>query len=1266
MRQLSYILFLLFSFSLGLNTLYAQNSRVQVDLNWSERSVLINPQEEIYKSIFSFSDGQLLNGNPNVSIWKTEIPVSGNVELAVTISDIVIEETQYPIDKQGLSEEFSIKTYVNKARDSYMGGLSLTPIRLNGSSVERIKSCVLNIKQTPVNTLVQRGPNRTFSSLLSEGNIFKVAVTKAGVYKLTKSDFSNLGLDVDNIDPKNIGVFSNYGGALPELIADQNPDDLIELPILITGENDGKFDQTDELFFYAEGADKWKIKNNDYQYETNVYDTRNFVYIKVLSQNGKRVVRVSSDIIADFVSDRYDHLEIYNKEALNLLGLNPSTEGSGKVWFGDQLDNGEVMDLSNRFNLTNLATNEIIVTGQFAARSSSSSNTTLTVGGESVNTIYNRVSLGSVESPYANLKQFKLQSDISLNKSITLRYNASAGGNGWIDYIDVRTKKKINLVNGSIILRDIRDATFNTFGYSFENLGENAEMWDVTDLDNIKSFDISIGKVAYDTESRNHEIVLFDRSKTTSPELLGRIENQNLHGIDNVDMVVLYPSIFKEAADKFIAHRSSHSNLVVEGIEVTKIYNEFSSGRQDPSAIRDFAKMLLDRNDRFRYMLFIGDGTYDQRGLLNIPDHRFIPVYETDQSLDPIRAFPTDDYYALLSDNEGLGLDGALDIGVGRLTVTTQEEADAVINKIIQYDTSPQRFGDWKLRASFTADDEDSNTHLEQMDEIASEVVRDYNIINDQKVYFDAYRQETTPGGQRYPDVEDAFKRNMDRGQITFCYLGHGGPKGWAQERVLKVSDIQEWDNIASQTLIISATCSFTGYDDPEVKSAGEYALLNGKGGAVALFTTVRAVYASENKRLTEAVFENIYKKGPDGLPMTFGDAIINAKNTNSQDTVGENSRKFSLIGDPSQRIALPIYDISVDMINDQPSNTFSDTVGSLEVVKVSGRILDENGAQINSFNGTIFPTIFDKRSIIETLGNDSKSKKTKIDVMKNIIFKGKASVRNGAYEFSFVVPKDINYSIGNGKISLYATDNVIDAAGANTNLIIGGSGKSVADDSGPEIDLYINDESFIYGGTVPSNSTLLINLEDDLGINVTGSSIGHDLTGRLEGPISEDFVLNEFYEASLDDYRSGVVKFPLDDLPVGKYTMTVKAWDISNNSSEKMTEFVVVDNEDKLLFNVLNYPNPFSTYTEFGFSHDLGATDAQVTIKIYTVTGKLIRTLTKDVFLSGERQNVSGWDASDDFGSRIARGIYLYKINLYSPSLGISRESKFQKLVKF
>ncbi|MCB0642520.1 MAG: type IX secretion system sortase PorU, partial [Phaeodactylibacter sp.] len=630
--------------------------------------------------------------------------------------------------------------------------------------------------------------------------------------------------------------------------------------------------------------------------------------------------------------------------------------------------------------------------------------------------------------------------------------------------------------------------------------------------------------------------------------------------------------------------------------------------------------------------------------------------------------FPSDDYFGLLDDIEGnIFSNDFMDIAIGRLPVQTLEQAQDMVAKIINYDESASVLGDWRQRVVFVGDDEDSGRHTIDADGIADLVADKFPFLNIDKIYLDGYNQISTPAGERVPGATDALNQNLFKGALSVTYLGHGGSKGWAQERVLQLPDIVSWTNFNKLPVFLTATCSFSGYDDPGFTTAGEQVLLNQRGGSIAMMTTVRAVYASLNEALTRNVADTLYSK-VNGIPQTFGEVLRISKNETGG---GSNSRKFTLLGDPSQRLALPVYSVVTTSINASAVDATPDTLRALQKVTITGEIHDDQDALLSNFSGTLYPIVYDKSVEYKTLGQDM-SPILDYELQKNILFKGRASVQSGKFEFTFVVPKDINFQYGYGKISYYAENGVeLDAGGAYENVVIGGTDQNaVADDQGPLVEVYMNSEDFVFGGLTSPDPTLLVKLEDDNGINVVGNSIGHDLTGLLDEDSKNTYLLNDFYEAALDDHTKGEVRFPLSALAEGRHSINVKAWDVANNPAEGYTEFVVAGSGEIALEHVLNYPNPFTTNTCFQFEHNMESQEIDVMIQIYTVSGRLVKTIQERIIPQGSRLSLGdciSWDGRDDFGDRLAKGVYLYRVQVRAAGIGLESlegESDFEKLV--
>ncbi len=1265
--------FLLIFISIASVALFGQSKQIVKNFSWSQEDIQIDPVSNELMRIYTVNDGHLSRQHPELPLYSDQLKLGAKYEISIqatiTKSSPITINTQAA--KDHIQDELNVWTTVEKNRNDYFLVYGFIPVIRSNSGYLKVEEVRLTIDYGAPLVEKRDGPTFADNSILSSGAIHKVSFTESGVYKLDYNYLKDLGIDIDNINPKNLAIYTSHGKALAENIIEDRFDDLIESPILIKGEEDNVFNSADYILFYAKGDESWNTSNNTYNHEKNIYSDINYAFIKVKESQGKRLGTSSSLSTTAYTSSIYNSLQRYEEDKVNLLAAFTATQGTGQLWFGDRYNTVKEYDYTDKFDLTGYVLGEEIeIKLGFAGRNDeNTSRVFLDLDGNTLDKSLARINdSGSISTNrYANYALMNTTTTINNpNGKIVVRYPFQGNdvSEGWLDYLQFIIPKALNFSGNPILISNQESVNYNNTALSLT--GSPDHIWDVTSLDDIKNAFLDNGQIKYNSQDKLRLFYAFNEATAMTPTKVGVVENQNLHSIDDVELIVIYHPTFENDIERYVEHRSSFGNLNVKAININHVYNEFSGGKVDPSAIRDLAKMVYDRTDNFKYLLLVGDGSFDYKQLTpDIPDHNFIPAYETKESLDPIDGFPTDDFYALLDINEGTNLKGQLDIAVGRFPVKTAEEFTGLVDKLIHYDTHPDTQGDWKLKLGFAADDEDSGRHLTDTEDIANQTKLRYPDFNQQKIYFDAFLQESTPGGARFPDATKELNNAVFKGLLVLNYLGHGGPKGWAQERVLQVSDIQSWNNYDNIPLLITATCTFAGYDEPSVESAGEVSLLNERGGAIGLFSTTRAVFASDNKRLVSSVYDTMFTT-QGGQLQTLGEILMRGKNKNVQDTQKINARKFSLLGDPSMRLSVPLLNVETSKINGISVSEFSDTLKALEQVTIEGIITDQNNQFVSDYNGIVYPTIFDKESTLRTLANDSNSGEKSFNVIKNILFKGAATVTNGIFSFTFVVPKDINYAYGPGRISYYATNpDRVDAKGSNDEFIIGGTSNNIIQDNqGPEIQIFMNDESFVYGGITNTDPVLLIKLEDENGINVAGTSIGHDLSGTLDEDNQGTFIMNDFYEATVDNFRQGSARYPISGLESGRHSIAVKAWDVLNNSSEARSEFVVIKDGDNLLEHVLNYPNPFTTSTNFQFEHDLTSTELDILITIYTISGKVIKTIEATKYATGFRIDDIHWDGTDDFGSDIGKGVYLYKIKARSDEFNLLRESEFEKLV--
>ncbi len=1132
--------------------------------------------------------------------------------------------------------------------------ISLVPFRKNpeNGNPERLISFILEIEPAVVGDIEQARKKSGFvnNSVLSSGEWYKIRVPSTGIYKLSYDQLQNIGLS----DPASVRIFGYGGRPLPEDITGGEKDDLQPIGIFMEKGVDNVFNQGDFILFYGIGADLWYYDEifNMFRCKQNPYSDHGYYFLTC--KNGSNDIPPADKLLSETASqliDRYDYFSHHELSLFNLIK-------SGREWHGEEFDLITQYEMS--FTVPDIIPSvPVRLLTNVLSRAGDSATFVLSVNGAEQQTFRIRPTNLSDNLATFAFNQQKTSSFYSANENISLRLRylkPDQRAKGWHDFTTLNATAKLRLKDDQLIFRNYSSVSPGAVTeFLIDNAGENIIVWDLTDANNILSvpFTILTGKVSFKSEtSVLKEFAVFRKSGNfPSPEYsgtgLGKIDNQNLHGISPPEMIVISAEEFMDQAIAFSEYRSEKDGMNIFVTTPEKICNEFSSGTPDVTAIRNFVKNVYDRsmNDGtpgLKYLLLFGNGSYDNKGILENPGN-FVPTYQSENSLSPVFSFASDDYFALLDTGEQM-LNGLLDIGVGRIPVRNVSDAEAMVNKIIEYE-SISSLGNWRNTVCFIADDEDGNIHLSQADQLTVYVNSNYPSLNVNKIFLDAYKQISTPTGQIYPEVNKAINDQVNRGALIINYTGHGGINGLAHEKILEMKDIESWRNSCRFPLFVTATCEFSRFDDPNTVSAGEKVFLHPSGGGIALFTTTRLVYSGPNHALNERFYEIVFQKESQNKSYRLGDVMKYSKNNTG---AGINKRNFTLLGDPSLRLSYPKFQIITDSINSIHVSEPVDTLKALSLISISGHIGD-NGNVLDSMNGIIIPVVFDKPLQLTTLANDGGDKKS-FSLQNNILYKGKVSVKNGRFNFSFNVPKDINYAFGKGKLSYYAHDEVSDASGSFHDFIIGGSSGNYGDDNdGPEIHIYMNNIHFRSGDLTDPNPVLYVKISDESGINTTGIGIGHDISAILDNNYSSPLFLNEYFEADPDSYKGGVIEYPLFDLTEGLHSIAVKVWDIYNNSAGESLEFIVAATEKIFLNTIFNYPNPFNENSWFSFGLGKAGTDIEIIIDIFNSTGELIRTIKANEYNTGYRSEPVMWDGKTSAGNPLPQGMYIYRINITS-----------------
>jgi hypothetical protein len=1171
----------------------------------------------------------------------------------------------------------------------------LVPLRLRNGKTEKLLAYRVRWQASgqPVREQ-QSAASALFatSSVLAGGNWYRIGTTEDAVYKIDRAFLQKLGINVSTIDPRNIKLYGNGGEMLAEPNGSYHPDDLNENAIYVQGESDGSFDNSDYILFYGQSPHKWKYapgKNacTRYTRSKHYYSDSTFYFLTVGSTPGKRIQQQSSaGLTPNYTVTSFDDPQAHELDAANLVK-------SGREMYGENFEN--TPSYSFGFNFPNIMADTVWLKTSILGRRVDNGTGVppgafdITYPGGGSYQVTFPVTCADFDCDVGKDligctgKSFVYGGgSTAINLTITRSYADEAG---WLNYVWVIARRALTMAGNQMQFMDYRSVAPGTISqYNLQSPLSALRVWNVTkpyDIsEQLTSFSGGVHSFAVPTDTLQ-TFIAFDGNSFKTPSFSARVNNQNLHGLQSTDLVVLaYPGFLNQAAEvaKLHEQKEKYSYVIVTPQE---IYNEFSSGAQDIMAIRMFLRMLYKRatpGAEPKHLLIYGDGSYLYKDVT--ANTNFVPTYQTSNSSSFISSKCGDDFYGLLDDNEGQfdccgNPDGLIDIGIGRLPVHSNAEADVVMNKILSYyarksltasgcDAVSTNAEDWRNWVCLIADDPNpgglwETTFLTQSESFASNIGANkrYNI---DKIYEDSYKAVSVPGGRRYPDVVTAINNRVERGALLIGYSGHGGELGLSHEEIITVNQIQNWKNANNLPLFFTATCEFSRFDDAGRTSAGEYILLNPNGGGIALFTTTRLAFASDGISLGSIFYPAAVNKLSNGKYPALGDIIKKTKRAQP------NYLHFALLGDPALTLSYPRENVSTYKINSNLTvSGVNDTLSALGKYTVTGFIADTNGNKITSFNGHIYPTIYDKPVLLSTLDNSGNGPAAILNfyLQKNALYRGKASVVNGDFSFSFIVPKDIFYNYGLGKISYFAQSDTMDAAGYWSQIVVGGTSSSpVSDNAGPSVKLFMNDNQFVQGGITDESPYIYAEVSDSSGINTTGNGLGHDIVATLDANTARAYVLNDYYQADLNKYQSGKVKYQLSSLTEGTHHLNIKVWDILNNSSTSATDFVVSKSAEMALAHVLNYPNPFSTSTRFFVEHNQACNELDVQVQIFTITGRIVKTLQETVHNEGFRTTGIAWDGRDDFGDKLGRGVYIYKVTVKNATG--SKADKIEKLV--
>ena len=1080
------------------------------------------------------------------------------------------------------------------------------------------------------------------------------SVEETGVHKITKDFLSKLDLPVKEIDPRTIRIFGRGGQMLPLKLGDA-VETLYENAIIVRGEEDGSFDDADYILFMGYANDTWNKESETY---LNLYHDTAKYYITYGTSFGKRALAMEgTDSPETGAATDAVYTAFLEEDKYNIGSL-------GRRWFGKRFSNdqeelftletpnvasGTQIDVAARVASDGLNITSFRLTIGSDADAKSISGTTKTIVGSEPSTSFNQLK-GMLHLPQNAAE--------SITAKLLFNSNGDLSSNGYLDFIMAQYQRNLDGAGGSFMFSLASQDAAQELAVASSS--SETCVWELDgDVVHIPpagattfGCNVIVGEDSKFYLSTAYKKPIYRRStRVLNPTSF----LTNLMALPPTTYLLITSETFRKEAELLVSHRKNVAGLSAQVVTVEEIYEAFSTGQQDIAAIRNFVRYLyFSQGNKLKYLCLFGDTSYDYKKRTAAND-MVVPTFHALNSFSLTYSFMSDDFFVMLDENEGMLTSfDRMDVAVGRMVFSDASQARVLVNKVIDYE-SPINRGSWNNSFTILSDDADIGKNKDDfslqvtLDALGDEIVRQKPLMNITKIHSDAYMQVASAGGDRYPDVETALANRLAHGTLVVNYFGHGGEDGLAQEFIVDKDMASTLFHPGKYPLFITVTCEFSRFDNHTRPTAGEMLYQNPTGGAIGMVSTTRQIFINRGVDYNKILSKYLFAYGNEDYT-SIAEALRLAKN---EFTDANQKRVLFYIGDPALKLHIPKREIAISHLNGIPIDEVAVAARkfkALDKITLGGEILGSSGVLQQDFNGTVSLQIFDKEVERSTLGNDQ-ANIMNFQTLGAQVFEGLATVTDGLFSSTFVIPKDINLDVDTARISFiafnqYKTESV---GGYSNQFDIGGINTAAASDTqGPTIDVFLENRSFVNGGKVFNSPMLIVDFQDENGINSSGG-LGHDIIATLDNNQASPYVLNAFYSTALDDFTKGTLAYPLNNLELGFHTLTLRAWDTHNNPSSKTISFTVVDSSLIQIENVFNSPNPVTNQTTFFVQHNRPRELLDVKISIFTVDGKRIWDNSHKVFSSSYLIDNLTWDATTYGGQKVNKGTYVYTIGLIS-----------------
>lgn len=1134
---------------------------------------------------------------------------------------------------EDIADSLRIESHVGVSRKVGMLDIAFCPIVRQGNTYRKLLSGKIVITPVAKTSAVRRmaaakrSDRYVRQSKLATGRWVKISVTQDGIYSLSRSALTRMGFS----NPDKVHLYGYGGYRLSEV---SNPseefDDLQEVPLYKRGS---------DFLFWGNGLVYWDGNTRVF----NPYANAGCYFLT--EEEGDNTATTGAGYegtVASTFSSQTLHT-LYEKDDYAYY------HGGRNLY--DAVDFASTNTRSYTLQTPGYVS-DARLTVVFSAAASTATNLNVRVNGTDQATSIRLGALGEYIRGVVGQRTYDVAS-LANGETWNVRLTSTAGNEAHLDYLALHYTAKLAPQNGWVSFggRNASPASFELVGTDLVAMRIPSPQREGALLQGTQ--EATTFRLNVDDASERY-VAFQNGGQFPTPTVVGRIENQNLHAMEAVDMVIIVPESGKllSQAQRLADAHTQYSGLRVAVVRADQVYNEFSSGTPDATAYRRLMKMFYDRaqsdDDAPKYLLLFGDCAWDNRMLTaswrRNSQRDYLLAFESENSLSDINCYVMEDYFGLLDDGEGRQLTrDKVDLGIGRFPVTTEKDAKILVDKSIAHLTN-QYAGNWKNVVSFIGDDGDQNMHLDMANNVANRVRASYPEMEVRKVMADIYPRVATGTHNSYPAVRQLIEQQMQEGALVINYTGHASAQLMSHEKLITLADMHSFKG-NNLPLWVAAACDVMPFDGLQ-DNLGEAAMLNENGSAVAFFSTARTVYARYNLPVNQWFMHYLFAADAEGRRNTVGDAHRLAKVAAIDFDTSANKLHYALLGDPALRFGAPTNRVVLDSINGRIVGQDIQLKAGAEV-RMSGHVSDAQGVLISSMNGVLSARVYDSEEEITCLNNAKSDTAFVFTNRDKVLYNGQDSLRQGKFELRFVLPKDINFSNQSGRVVFYAisNDRSIEANGYSEQFTIGEQVES-KDTLGPEMFIYLNAENFENGGRVNATPCFFAQLSDSCGINYFGNSLGHNLQLCIDDNPATTYVLDDYYQSEFGDYTKGSVMFSIPALADGNHTLRFRAWDVLNNTSSQSLNFVVDSSLSPNLVSVQATQNPAITSTIFLVAHDREGSALNVRLEVFDFSGQRMYVY-EEATTSAPNLIRIPWNLSTNSGGRLGTGIYLYRVTL-------------------